>query len=172
METKQVIPGTKAPLRPALCEIQSDLNVALATDQSPVDWTATNTRVTLTIEDTWMDDAVVTPQFFTANSPGIDVEAGIYWCSLDLHIVNTEAQSNELSVAITNGAGTTVHATIDQLEIFNTSDVIAHISALIRLTTSDSIVLRAVEDQSAGTNLTVRSVTGYIQRIGNHDDED
>lgn len=164
---KQLEKGTKWPMRPG--NLGFDLASAFSCpDQSGgLDWTATDSRLTLRQEWKFMDDN--SRMGTTLPTTSCDVREGQYEIEMCVVLSNASGTSESGAIAITNAGGTEVYAQSDAVAIPAGGERTVCIKTVQHFNTvgTNTFCLRAVQ-LTAGTDITVQpEYVGMVRKIGN-----
>jgi len=167
--------GTKAPLRPRTVTLDMAAGFAPPNDPPAVDWTAAGTRLVMTIDQEFMDDSMGHRGVqMTLNTPAITLGPGIWEVRMEVVVDNITAGDEGVQLAITNGAGTTIHAESGTATVPLSSALTLGLTALVHHPAGgvaagvNDVVFRAAQVTGAGTDLLINADRiGVIRKIGN-----
>lgn len=168
--TLQMERGTQNPLRPATMALNMASGFAVPLDPAPVDWEVAGTRLTPTVDSEVMDDSGKV----TLSATNVQLQRGIYQVDLTIHVLNASAGADDILVAVTNFAGTTVHFASDAITVpaVNGGDFCYSATVVVTIAPNttgaqDGIVIRAAA--SAASALTIQPASiGKVTKIGNY----
>jgi len=178
---KQLEAGTNFPMRPRTATFDSAAATAVDRDPSPVDWTDVGNRITMRIDQEFLDDrgiifvgGVETFSEFIAIAAGnVRLRNGIWEVCLEGVVDNTEADIQTVEVAITNAAGTVIHVESGEIVIPGAGSMPVHISALLHfngVAGVGDIAFRVAQSSASdadGELSFLANRTGYVRKVGN-----
>lgn len=157
--------NSAAPLRPAIATLDIRTGgYTPQTDAAPVNW-AGKTPVPLDIRDEQMNEQ----GSITSAAGVITLDAGQYEIVFSPIVRNLNAVQGEFQMAVTNAAGTTVHATSALVSCPSSFRSQPRMKATIHLTSSQVVSIAVALTIGVSSALTIPQNTacGYIRRIGN-----